>query len=286
MKYGLTDDFIHLDTYDPINMSNNAYLVVKYIDFLIGLIDGSTIVSPEMMFVDDFGWMMHVIDDIWADSSAITLFYNLSSENPSYDPTTGALVLKRWVGQQTLVLGCGHEFDGYCHHDSLNEYLIDINLTMLPDLCLKACHQSLAKALPEAKGKIHTIIFEGLCGDETQVFVDDCLFLLDEGGSVVSGDRDLHRVVKRDGTLYFVEFGDDGVELSAVKYHPWVPEDVTNKTFGFDIYDWKNNLIRNGKRIEEMDKEIVTKEEILNFIKTKCESHLTQEQITVVQTAP
>jgi hypothetical protein len=269
LKYGWTDDLINLEITDLINMEDTVSPVIaEYIKFLIGIINGSTIVSPEMLFTDDYTWMRYVIKEILDNSSAVEQFYERSLESPSYNPDTGALVLKGWDNQSTLILGCGHDFCGLHHHDSSTEYLIDIDLTMLPDLCLKTCHQSLAKALPEARGKIRTIVFEGWCGNETQVFFDDCLFLLDEGGFVVSGDGDKHRVVKRDGKLYFVKFDADGTEESSVEYHPWTDDDVINGTFGFDIHDWKNNMIMNGKRIAQLNKERVTKEEIIAFIES------------------
>jgi len=250
-------------------MDNNLHpIIVEYIKFLTGLVNGSTIVSSRMKFDADFTWMKFVIEEILTDSSAIARFYGYLSESPSYSPDTGALNFKEWVGQSTLILGCGHDR----HRHKSDEYLIDVDITMLPDMCIEACHQSLAKALPEAKGKISRIIFEGWCGEETQVFFDDCLFLLDEGGSVVSGDEDQHRIIKRDSKLYFVKFDDDGYEESSVEYRPWTNDDATNGSFGFDIHDWKANMIRNGERIKRMNKERMCKDEILKFIETKCKS--------------
>jgi len=255
-------------------MDNNLHpIVAEYIKFLTGLVNGPTIVSSRMMFDDNFAWMKFIIKYILKDSSDIIKFYSHLSETPEYNPYTGALSFKEWNGESTLILGCGHDM----HRHGSDEYLIDVDLMMLPDLCLEACHQSLAKALPEAKGKIHKIVFEGWCGDETQVFVDDCLFLLDEGGYVVSGDSKTHQVIKRDDKLYFVKFGDDGYEESSVEYRPWVTDDITNGIFGFDIHDWKANMIRNGDRIKQLDKKRMNKEMILRFIESMCKHLRTLE---------
>lgn len=253
-----------------------------YIKFVFELMTRKTVVSESMIFPLDFNWIAGAFEELQDEfSSDPNSFYKLdqvkAEEILAEMEQTGALILRKWQNNQTtIVVGCGHS---YCQNrHGPNEYLIDVNINMLPDMFLEVCHQSLANALPkEAHNQIQKIYFEGLCGEETSVFYEDCLALLAEGGGVWNGHA--FTLIKQGGELYAV--AKDG---SLTKYEPWthedIAEDITESTFGCDIFDWKANMKRNGYRIKEILKmEPVTALEVARYIASFLQENMV-EQVT------
>lgn len=234
-------------------MEVHKQTLINYVKFLIQLIKGDTIISPEMMFNIDHMWMTHVLNEIFCDDSKELYSYS------AFDNAAGSVVFREWENQSTLIFGCGHHDVHYDqHYHTSDEYLIDIDITILPDMCLKVCHQSLAAALPSAKGKINKIVFEGWLGEETKVFYDDCLFLLADNGVVVTGNDNSPRIIKKNNKLFVVD--------TNTEYHPWTSEDVSNKTFGCDIHDWKAQCLKNNNLDNNLDNSEMSSDEIIEFI--------------------
>jgi DNA-directed RNA polymerase subunit RPC12/RpoP len=188
----------------------------------------------------------------------------------------GTLTLRKWAGQSTIIVGCGHinvkdggnfltkhHYQIHDHeHNPETEYLVDPDITILPDMCIAVCEQSLSAAMPEAYGKIKKISVEGICLEENDIFFNDCKLLLADDG-IVCTYCDQQILIKKNGELYFIH-DDDTLEI----YKPWTLEDVINKTFGYDIFDWKGQYKRNGWRFDDFSKNAMCGDNAITYIKT------------------
>lgn len=278
-------------------MDNCGNLKKSYTKFLKELIKETTVVSPEMLFTPNFQWIKNSLENLPIAEQYLHLIGNLINPHADEIKSTGAMTFREWNGQTTLIIGCGHintENGANYHnqvfqcssnhcHDTENEYLIDIDICMIPDKIVEVCHQSLSRCMPiEAMGQIEQIIFEGFCGEETQVLVDDCLKLLANGGMVLI-DYGCPVLIKQNDQLYVITGitteATDSTEATeahegivvlfeTVPYKPWTREDVETQSFGFDIFDWKGNFERNGWRFPDLERSALRATDALAFLQS------------------
>ncbi len=252
---------------------------LSYLRNLVGIEKGLTVVDYE-----DYQWMKNTIVEFlnYNHDYYPNEFYKVTNDEieslQSEIKNSGTLTLDRWNGQTTIIVGCGHVNtensgvildDGHyqmCshYHNPELEYLVDVDISILPDMCINFCESPLSLAIPEAHGQIKEIMVEGICLDETDVFYNDCLLLLENNGIVTLYDK-TPILIKLDGKLYaYVYDSDNNCKLEL--YRPWTQKDIDDKTFGFDIFDWKGQFIRNGWRFPELQKSAMDAVTIIKFI--------------------
>jgi len=196
---------------------------------------------PHVDLFDDsddwWGWMGFAYDefkDEWFDSINIP-------QQVKNIINTSSIIKNPWKGQQDIVIGCGHTF-GLCrqgHH--AGQYTVDSDPQMGSDCISSFGNFSLAKAIPEAKGKIKAIILEGILIRETPCFVNDLMELLENGGRVY---RDSGHIVieKIAGLLYVYKHG------VRKPYEPWRLKlddcDVSVLDLGSDALGWTSQIAK------------------------------------------
>lgn len=166
-----------------------------------------------------------------------------------------AVIRKPWNGETKIVIGCGHKFV----HDHRGAYTVDPDPQMGSDCLINFGNFSLARAIPEAKGKIKMIIMEGIMIPENPCFHQDILELLDETG-VVCQDicHEIEPVLmKKDGEMFVVKYkpspcyvyrNNPRETLSLVPYKPWVIETLGTGPrlldLGSDALNWKRQIAK------------------------------------------
>ncbi len=261
------------------NITSLFKCYLAYLRNLVGLEQGITVFNYE-----DHSWIKKTISEFlhYGKDYYPNEFYNVTNDEivnlQSEIKYRGTLTLNNWNGQTTIIIGCGHintENSGVIldeghyqmcthEHNPEFEYLVDTDISILPDMCINICTSSLSFSMPEAHGKIKEIMVEGICLDETDVFYNDCLLLLENNGIVTIYDK-TPILTKIDGKLYAYVF-DDNNNCNLELYRPWTQKDIDNKTYGFDIFDWKGQFVRNGWRFPEFQKNAMDSTEIVNFI--------------------
>ena len=259
--------------------NNNSSLFTCYLYFLRKYIKN----CPKSMLFDqhDHQWIKTGLKEYlrYKQDYYPNKFYQITLDDidnlKSEIKNIGTLTLRKWNNQPIIIIGCGNinikdggkfltknHYQVHAHeHDSDNEYLVDTDITILPDMCIAVCQQSLSKAMPEAHGKIKEIIVEGICLEETDIFFNDCKLLLAEDGLVIT-NHDIPILIKQKGEIFFIH-DDNELEL----YEPWTQEDINNKTYGFDIFDWTGQFVRNGWRIENFKNTMMSKHDATKYIK-------------------
>jgi hypothetical protein len=111
-----------------------------------------------------------------------------------------AIVRSPWRGQTDIVIGCGHRWV-HCHGKHREQYTVDSDMKMGADCAIEVGNFSLARVIPQAKGKIKRIILEGLLIQENPCFQQDVLDLLEEGGCVLDS-FDTPVITKMNGELF------------------------------------------------------------------------------------
>ena len=256
----------------------NKTLIACYLYFLEKYIGTKLALTTLQFLPDDYQWIKPILFDSTNARFYPTTFYPTITDttHAAYMTeinNTGSLTFKKWSGQKTLIIGCGHvntkagpsilpadSHQPHTHvHRPSREYLIDTDITILPDMCINVCHTPLHIALPSpSHNQIKTIIFEGLCAEETSIFTQDCLTLLREDGIVLANNPLKPTITKKNNILYAIQDDD-----TLIPYTPWTQTDIDNNTFGHDVFGWKEQFIRNGQRMNDLRKNMLSPTEAL-----------------------
>jgi hypothetical protein len=255
-------------------MEQNPELLKCYIEFLEAYAKKSQ---------GDLQWIVIPLNEFKSEGSNYyaNKFYKINSNEIKEEiKNNGTMTLNKWNGQKTLIFGCGHvnttygenelfedskyyQIQTHCHN-TREEYMVDNDITILPDLLATIGENSLILAIPEARGKIQKIIVEGFCADETDILYNDFMELLEDGGVVFESET-IPVLAKKDNELYAIEIIDE--EYIFKKYAPWTNEDVENGTYGYDLFGWKENLSLNGFRIKELKKKELISKNAIEYMK-------------------
>jgi hypothetical protein len=161
-----------------------------------------------------------------------------------------AIVRNPWKEQKEIIIGCGHTYE---HHKDIHneQFTVDSNPEMGADCIMEFGKFSLARVIPNARGKISKIFIEGILIQENNCFVQDILELLEEGGEVLTcafvGPP--MPIIRKINNELFVMDDDNNV----IPYKPW---NIKMTDFGPELIDLGHDVQMGRYFFGQMDNRV------------------------------